>query len=178
MADEFPSVPELQLNRVVPRKTAPARARSITFVRELPLRPPPPAAQHKGPITRAFLAVLEALLWSYRRRLRGIGCFRCGCAERMSETFLEPITRRLDGLQNNVSGLNRRMIMLESNLIDRVGALEARMAELEKCTERLADHISALETGVNCLILLIERIAKVQGLTIESDTSALRSPPG
>src|SRR6476646_5045461 len=97
----------------------------------------------------------------------------------MSETaILESIGRRLDGLQNNVSGLNRRMIMLEGNLIDRVGALEARLAELEKCTERLADHISALETGVHCLILLIEQIAKVQGLTIESDTSAVRSPPG
>jgi hypothetical protein len=50
----------------------------------------------------------------------------------MSETVsAESIGRRLDGLQNNVSGLNRRMIMLESNLIDRVGAVEARMAGLK-----------------------------------------------
>jgi hypothetical protein len=34
----------------------------------------------------------------------------------MSETAtLEFIRRRLDGLQNNVSGLNRRMITLESD---------------------------------------------------------------
>jgi hypothetical protein len=97
----------------------------------------------------------------------------------MGETVsLESIARRLDGLQNNVSGLNRRMIMLEGNLIDRVGALEARMAELEGGANRLADRISALETGVNCLILLIERIAKAQGLAIESDAGVLRSPPG
>ena len=43
----------------------------------------------------------------------------------MSESVtLESIARRLDGLQNNVSGLNRRMITLESSLIDRVGALK------------------------------------------------------
>ncbi len=97
----------------------------------------------------------------------------------MSETATpESIIRRLDGLQNNVSGLNRRVIMLESNLIDRVGALEARMAGLEDCADRLADRISALETGVNCLILLIERIAKAQGLAIASDARVLRSPPG
>jgi hypothetical protein len=66
----------------------------------------------------------------------------------------------LDGLQNNVSGLNRRMITLESNLIDRVGALEARMAELEDCVDNLAERIGMLETGVNSLILLVERIAR------------------
>ena len=110
----------------------------------------------------------------YRRRLRGIGCSRCGCAERMSETAtLEFIRRRLDGLQNNVSGLNRRMITLESNLIDRVGALEARMAELEDCVDNLAERIGMLETGVNSLVLLVERIAKAQGLAIEM---ILRSP--
>jgi hypothetical protein len=49
----------------------------------------------------------------------------------MSETTsLETIERRLDGLQNNVSGVNRRLITLESSLTDRMGALEARMAEL------------------------------------------------
>ena len=91
----------------------------------------------------------------YRRRLRGIGCFRCECAERMSETAtLEFIVRRLDGLQNNVSGLNRRMITLESNLIDRVGALEARMAGLEDRVDQLVDRIGALATGVNSLVLL------------------------
>src|SRR6476620_9039873 len=81
----------------------------------------------------------------YRRRLRGIGCFRCGCAERMSATaILGSIGRRLDSLQNNVSGLNRRMITLESNLIDRVGALEARMTGLEDRADQLVERIGAL----------------------------------
>jgi uncharacterized coiled-coil protein SlyX len=79
----------------------------------------------------------------------------------------------LDGLQNNVSGLNRRMITLESNLIDRVGALEARMAELEDRADQLVDCIGALATGVNSLVLLVERIAKAQGQAIET---ILRSP--
>jgi hypothetical protein len=79
----------------------------------------------------------------------------------MNETVsAESIGRRLDGLQNNVSGLNRRMVTLESNLIDRVGALEARMAGLEDRADQLVDRISALETSVNSLILLVERIAK------------------
>jgi len=97
----------------------------------------------------------------------------------MSETATpEFIARRLDGLQNNVSGLNRRMITLESNLIDRVGALEARMAGLEDGADQLVDRIGALATGVNTLVLLVERIAKAQGLVIESDAQVLRSPPG
>jgi hypothetical protein len=76
----------------------------------------------------------------------------------MSETAtLESIGRRFDGLQNNLSGLNRRMVTLESNLVDRVGALEARMADR---ADQLVDRISALETSVNSLILLVERIAK------------------
>ena len=79
----------------------------------------------------------------------------------MNETVsAEFIGRRLDGLQNNLSGLNRRMVTLESNLIDRVGVLEARMAGLEEHADQLLDRISALETSVNSLILLIERIAK------------------
>ena len=50
----------------------------------------------------------------------------------MSETIsLETIGRRLDSLQNNVSGVNRRLVTLESSLADRVGVLEARMAGLE-----------------------------------------------
>ena len=45
----------------------------------------------------------------------------------MNETVsAEFIGRRLDSLQNDVSGLNCRMVTLESNLIDRGGALEAR----------------------------------------------------
>jgi hypothetical protein len=92
----------------------------------------------------------------------------------MSETAtLESIGRRLDGLQNNVSGLNRRMITLESNLIDRVGALEAKMAELEDRTDQLVARIGALATSLNSLILLVERIAKAQGLPVEM---ILRSP--
>jgi chaperonin cofactor prefoldin len=79
----------------------------------------------------------------------------------MSEsTSLEIIARRLDGLQNNVSGVNRRLIMLESSLTDRMGALEARMTELEDRADTLVKRIGALEVGVNSLILLVERIAK------------------
>jgi hypothetical protein len=79
----------------------------------------------------------------------------------MSETVsAESIGRRLDGLQNNGSGLNRRRVTLESNLINRVGAVEARMAGLEDCADQLVDRISALEASVNSLILLAERIAK------------------
>jgi hypothetical protein len=55
----------------------------------------------------------------------------------------------LDGLQNNLSGLNRRMVTLESNLIDRVGMPEARMAGLEDRADQLVDRISALETSVD-----------------------------
>ena len=88
-----------------------------------------------------------------------------GIGREMGETvFLEPLVRRLDGLQNNVSALNRRLITLESSLANRVEALEARMAGLEARTEELADHIRALETGVTSLILQIERIVKAQGL--------------
>ena len=81
-------------------------------------------------------------------------------------------------MQNNVSGLNRRMITLESNLIDRAGALEARMAGLEDRADQLVDRIGALATSMNSLVLLVERIAKAQGLVIESDAEVLRSPPG
>ena len=80
--------------------------------------------------------------------------FRCECAERMSETAtLKSIVRRLDSFQNNVSGLNRRMITLESNLSDRVAALEARMAGLEDRADELVDRIGALATGLNSLVV-------------------------
>jgi hypothetical protein len=65
------------------------------------------------------------------------------------------------------------MITLESNLIDRVAALEARMAGLEDRADELVDRIGALATGLNSLVLLVERIAKAQGLAIEM---ILRSP--
>jgi hypothetical protein len=79
----------------------------------------------------------------------------------MSETVSsEFIGRRLDGVQNNVSGVNRRMITLENTLSDRMMALEARLAGLEDRTDQLVDRLRALETGVNCLILLIEQVAK------------------
>ena len=79
----------------------------------------------------------------------------------MSETTtLESVERRLDGLQNNVSGVNRRMITLENTLSERMAALEIRLAGLEECADQLSDRISALETGVNSLILLVERIAR------------------
>ena len=92
----------------------------------------------------------------YRRAgvLHHTDIFRCECAERMSETAtLESIVRRLDGLQNNVSGLNRRMITLESNLSDRVAALEARMAGLEDRADELVNRIGALATGLNSLVV-------------------------
>ena len=79
----------------------------------------------------------------------------------MSETISpEFMGRRLDSLQNNVAGVNRRMIALETALNDRLGALEARMTVLEECVDQLAERISALETSVNSAILLIQRIAK------------------
>lgn len=85
----------------------------------------------------------------------------------MSETVsLESVARRLDGLQNNVSGVNRRLISLETSLTERMGALEARTAALEDCIDQLAERIGALETGMNSLILLIQRIAKAQGLEV------------
>ena len=93
----------------------------------------------------------------------------------------EPVTFRIwpeHEIYHLVSGLNRRMITLEGNLIDRVGALEARMAELEDRTDQLVDRIGALATSVNSLVLLVERIAKAQGLIIKSDAEVLRSPPG
>ena len=78
----------------------------------------------------------------------------------MSET-LEAIERRLDSVQNNVSAMNRRLITLENNLADRMGALKARA---EDRADQVLDRISALETSVNHLIFLVERIAKAQGL--------------
>ena len=79
----------------------------------------------------------------------------------MSETgSSEFLVRRLDSLQNNVSAVSRRMVSLESNLSNRMAALEARLADLEGRADRLIERISALETSVNCLILLIERSAK------------------
>ena len=90
----------------------------------------------------------------------------------MSETAtLESIWRRLDGLQNNVSGVNRRMITLESTLSDRMAALETRLAGLEECADQLSDRISALETSVNSLILLIERIS---GARLPTDNQGCR----
>jgi len=44
------------------------------------------------------------------------------------------------------------LITLENNLSDRLAGLEGR-------ADQLVDRISALETKVNCLILLVERIA-------------------
>jgi prefoldin subunit 5 len=85
----------------------------------------------------------------------------------MSETVsLESVARRLDGLQNNVSGVNRRLILLESSLTERMVALEARTAALEDSVAHLTDRIGTLETCVNSLILLVQRIAKAQGLEV------------
>jgi hypothetical protein len=79
----------------------------------------------------------------------------------MSETISpEFIGRRLDSLQNNIAGVNRRMIALETALNDKLGAVQTRMAGLEECVDQLAERISVLETSVNSAILLIQRIAK------------------
>ena len=99
----------------------------------------------------------------------------------MSETVsLESIARRLDGLQNNVSGVNRRLISLESSLTERMGALEVRAAALEGSLDHLTDRIRALETGVNSLILLVQRIARAQGLEVPpgSFDDAIRKSAG
>ena len=78
----------------------------------------------------------------------------------MSETVSAESIRRLDGLQNNVSGVTRRLITLENTLSARMEALEVRLAGLEEQADQVVDRISALETSVNSLILLVERIAK------------------
>jgi hypothetical protein len=77
------------------------------------------------------------------------GLFLASRRVRQIGVSAEFIGRRLDGLQNNLSGLNRRMVTLESNLIDRVGMPEARMAGLEDRADQLVDRISALETSVD-----------------------------
>ena len=83
----------------------------------------------------------------------------------VSETLSpESIARRLDGLQNSVSGVTRRMVTLESNLARGTEAIAAELAGLQACVDQLAGRINALETSVNCLILLVERIAKGVGL--------------
>ena len=78
----------------------------------------------------------------------------------VSETLSpESIGRRLDGLQNSVSSMTRRMVTLESNLTNGTEKIAAELARLEARVDQLAGRISALETSVNCLILLVERIA-------------------
>jgi hypothetical protein len=81
----------------------------------------------------------------------------------VSETlFPESIGRRLDGLQNSVSSMTRRMVTLESNLTNGTEKIAAELAGLGARVDQLAGRISALETSVNCLILLVERIARSQ----------------
>jgi len=71
----------------------------------------------------------------------------------------EFIARRLDSLQNNVAGVNRRMIALETTLNERLRAVEARIVGFQDCVDQLAERITALARKVNSLILLVERIA-------------------
>jgi hypothetical protein len=82
----------------------------------------------------------------------------------------EFIGRRLDSLQNNIAGVNRRMIALETGLNERLGTVESRVAELGDCVDQLAERIGALETSVNSLILLVERVAKPGGRPPSLDT--------
>jgi hypothetical protein len=56
--------------------------------------------------------------------------------------------------------VTRRLITLENTLSARMEALEVRLAGLEEQADQVVDRISALETSVNSLILLVERIAK------------------
>jgi hypothetical protein len=56
------------------------------------------------------------------------------------------------------------MVTLESNLARGTEAIAAELAGLQACVDQLAGRINALETIVNCLILLVERIAKGVGL--------------
>ena len=81
----------------------------------------------------------------------------------MSETLSsEHVGRRLDGLQNSVSSVTRRIVTLEITLSERMGAIEAGLAELGECADQLSDRIGGLETRVNYLILLAERIANAK----------------
>ena len=61
------------------------------------------------------------------------------------------------------------MVTLESNLAHGTEAIAAELAGLDARVDQLAGRISALETSVNCLILLVERIAKSQCRTQEVD---------
>ena len=76
----------------------------------------------------------------------------------MSETgSSEYLGRRLDGLQNSVSGVTRRMVTLESNLTNGTEKIAAELAGLGARVDQLASRIN-----VNCLILLVERITNLQ----------------
>ena len=86
----------------------------------------------------------------------------------VSETLSpDSIARRLDGLQNSVSSVTRRMVTLESNLTNGTEKIATELAGLEAFVDQLAGRISTLETSVNCLILLVERIAKSQRPTAQ-----------
>ena len=63
----------------------------------------------------------------------------------VSETLSpEPIARRLDGLQNSVSGVTRRMVTLESNLAHGTEAIADEVAGLQARVDQLAGRINAL----------------------------------
>ena len=70
-------------------------------------------------------------------------------SRRQAKASLELLLRRLDGLQNNVSGVNRRLVTLEGNLANTAGTLQARLAELEGRTAELADCIRAKSRWTN-----------------------------
>jgi hypothetical protein len=50
------------------------------------------------------------------------------------------------------------MVTLESNLAHGTEKIATELAGLEACVDQLAGRISTLETSVNCLILLVQRI--------------------
>jgi hypothetical protein len=100
----------------------------------------------------------------------------------MSETVsLEFIARRLDSVQIDTADVRRRMIVLAERfdsmvgkldvIENRFGMIEARMASidrrqavLEQRMDAAVDRISRLEGTADRILLLVERIAKAQGI--------------
>lgn len=124
----------------------------------------PPLGMNRGRLLPQLRtgSMPEACSSSTDIRSRRIGAPQTVGTYDVSET-LDSIGKRLDSIQNSVSAMNRRLITLENSLAERVGALEAS-AEAEDRADQVVDRMNALEISVNHLILLVERIAKAQGV--------------
>lgn len=94
----------------------------------------------------------------------------------MSETVsLEFIGRRLDAVQNDQADLRRSMIALADRfgaietrigaLESRFGGLEGRMTGIEQRMDLLIERMGKQEANTSRALLLLERIAKAQGIT-------------